>query len=214
MKMKFFTNKIRAIRWVTIAFGLMASITGIMSGIFKILQRNYPTYAFKISSIDPVYSMWKESTYAAYTIIPNYLITGIVTLVISILVTIWVLFFIHKKYGSIVMVLLSLLQFFSGGGVAIDVAILSAIMSTQINRSHLWWSKFLSEKIHRFFAKLWPWAFAVFILLALANFILAITGVNSPEAQQAIVTIAGLLFLPILLSVFCGFSYDLQRGIG
>jgi len=108
MEMKFFTGNIRAMRWVSIAFGLMASVTGIMSGIYEILQGNYPTNAFKISSIDPVYSMWEESTYVAYTIIPNYLLTGIITLFVSILVTIWVLFFIHKKYGSIVMVLLSL----------------------------------------------------------------------------------------------------------
>jgi len=204
------SKTLNATRAVAIALGLMAAITGMISGCFEILQGNLPA-EFKISVIGPGYSMWEDSTYAAYTFIRNYLITGITTLLISCLVAIWVIFFLHKKYGSLVMVILSLGQFFTGGGIAIDVAILSAILATQINRSLSWWKRITPQWMRHFLAISWPWAFALFILLSIAIFSLTIMGVNSPDFQQLIIIIAGILFFPILFSVFGGFSYDLKR---
>jgi hypothetical protein len=203
------TNSLNATRSIAIALGLMASFTGMISGIFEILQGNVPA-EFKFSVVGPEFSMWEDSTYSAYTIIPNFLITGIITFLISFLVAVWVIFFLHKRYGSLIMVFLSLGQFFTGGGIAIDVAILSAIMATQINRPLNWWKKITPVWMRNILSIFWPWAFALFILLSLAIFTLTILGVNSPGCQQAIVIIAGILFFPILFSVFGSFSRDLQ----
>ncbi len=207
------TKNINATRSVSIAFGLMASITGIIYGLFEVLQGNNATAGFKISAIGQGYSMWEDPAYASYSFIDNYLYTGITAILFSVLVTIWVLFFIHKKYGSAVMLLLSFGQFFTGGGIAIDVAVLSAIIATQINRPLIWWSKIMPEKFQNIFICIWPWAFIIFILLSLANFILIVSGVNSSNAQQTILVIAGILFFPIIFTVLGGFSFDRQKLI-
>lgn len=193
------------------AFGLMASFTGIIYGVFEVIQGNIPTTDFKISAIGPAYSMWENTTYSSYTFINNYLYTGTAAILISILVTIWVLFFIHKKCGSVIMIVLSLAQFFTGGGIAIDVAILSAIIATQIDKPLLWWSKIMPERAQNVFICIWPWAFIIFILLSLVNFLLTIAGVNSSGCQQMITVIAGILFFPIIFTIAGGFSYDRQK---
>ena len=203
-------RSINATRAVSIALGLMAAFTGMVSGCFEILQGNLPA-DFKISVIGPDFSMWEDPAYSAYTIIPNFLFTGIITLLISCLVAVWVVFFIRKKYGSLVMLVLSLAQFFTGGGIAIDVAIVSAIMATQISRPLSWWQKIAPVWMKNVLTLLWPWAFTLFILLSVAIFVLTIAGVNSPACQQVILVVAGILFFPILFSVFGAFSRDLNR---
>jgi hypothetical protein len=204
-------ENINATRAVTIAFGLLAGLTGIIAGCFEILQGYTETSGFKISTVGTGYSMWENSTYSAFTIISNYLLTGIAAVFISLLLTLWVIFFIHKKYGPHVMILLSLIQFFWGGAIVIDIATLSAIMATQINKPLNWLRKHFSVKIQRILAGLWPWSFLFYVLLSFIILLLTIFGINSAVLQKMILIIAAVMFLPILLCIFGGFAYDILR---
>jgi len=204
-------KELSATRSVAIAFGLLASTTGILYGLFEIAQGNVPVENFRISAIGPEYSMWANSTYASYTLIPNFLFTGITTLITSSLVSIWVVFFIHRKYGSMIMVLLSLIQFLTGGGIAVDVAILSAIIATQVNKPLLWWKKITSAKLRQASARLWPWVFILFLVLAIGMLVLTVLGLNRAAFHQIITYLAAALFFPVIFSVLCGFSFDLMK---
>ena len=110
------------------------------------------------------------------------------------------------------MVILSLGQFFTGGGIAIDVAILSAIMATQVGRPLKWWKKITAPKLRKILAAIWPWTFILFILLSALIFVLTIAGINSKACQQAILIIAGILFFPIIFSVLGAFSQQTSES--
>jgi hypothetical protein len=179
-----------------------------MYGIFEITQGNIPADGLRISGIGNEFSMHSHPNYIAYTLIPNILVSGISSLCSGLLVTFWVLFFLHKKYGSIFMVVLSFWQFITGGGMAIDVAILSAIIATQVNGNLLWWRKITTQKLRYALSLLWPWVFVLFSTLSVAILFLTVVGRNSEAIQELVVVLAACLFLPLILSILGGFSRD------
>jgi hypothetical protein len=113
------------VRVSTTAFGLLCGLTGIIAGIFLIQQGDMTAETLKISYIGPEYSQWEHPAYLAYTLIPNYLTTGLVTLLISVTLLVWSLFLIHKPWGSLGFLLLSVAQLLTGGGFVIDLALIT-----------------------------------------------------------------------------------------
>lgn len=104
------------IRIVVAAFGILCGLTGIIAGSFEILQGNVSTGGFVISTIDSGYSMADDFTYFAVTIIPNFLVTGILAIIASLLVMAWSAKFVHRKKGVLVLAGLVILQTLVGGG--------------------------------------------------------------------------------------------------
>jgi hypothetical protein len=99
-------KNINATRIVVAAFAMLCGLTGITAGCFEILQGNVATNSLIISTIGPEYSIWTTysiydlmETYSALTIIPNFFVTGILAIIVSCLVIIWAVGFIHKKHG-------------------------------------------------------------------------------------------------------------------
>lgn len=71
------------------------------------------------------------------TIIPNFLATGIIAIFVSFLVIIWAVFFIDKKNGGLILILLSIVQLLVGGGIApLTIAIIAGLVATRIE-NHL-----------------------------------------------------------------------------
>ncbi len=204
-------NTINATHWVVIAFVALCGLTGIMSGYFEICQGNVPTGGFQISTIGPAYSMWQHSTYNAVTIIPNFLLSGILAIAVSLLVIAWAIFFIRKKYGVIVFILLSALQLFVGGGIVIDLAIITGIVASQIDKPLTWWRVHLSERMQGILAGLWPWAIVAYALSALLLLAASIAGVNNSAMMDWIMVDAAIMFAPIVLSIAGAFARDIRR---
>lgn len=89
-------------------FGAIIGIAGIEHGIGEILQGNMPPAGIVIESW-PNSDLYKAlSGEPAMTIIPNLFITGILAIMISVLLMIWVMKFIEKKYSKLVLFLLSI----------------------------------------------------------------------------------------------------------
>ena len=89
-KSKHERQNINATRIVVAAFAMLCGFTGIIAGIFEILQGNVAPDGLIISTIGPEYSMWKTysinelmETYSAITIIPNFFMTGILAIIVS-----------------------------------------------------------------------------------------------------------------------------------
>ncbi len=50
------------------------------------------------------------------TIIPSFLITGLLTLIVGLIVAVWAAKFVQKKNGGLVLILLSIIMLLVGGG--------------------------------------------------------------------------------------------------
>jgi hypothetical protein len=139
--------------------GTMAGLAGLAHGVFEILQGNKPT-------VDILLRI------GAYTIIPNYLLTGIASAVISLTIIFWTFGFIHKSTGTIIYLLLLIILFLVGGGIAPIIGLLITwAVATRINKPLTWWKKILPEKSRQFLAKFW-------LIILITGMLFLITGIG------------------------------------
>ncbi len=149
----------------TTAYGTIMALAGIEHGIGEILQGNVIPDNIMIFS-------WPNSAFfravsgePAMTIIPNMLVTGILAVLVSLALLIWVHLFIHRRYGGLIMILISILMLLMGGGIFPPFfTILIAFVSFAINSRWVGWRTHLSSSFRRFLARLWPWSFGIGIL--------------------------------------------------
>lgn len=81
----------------------------------------------------------------AMTIIPNFLITGIIVITFSVLFVSWATLFIQRKNAGIVLIIMSLLMIIIGGGFIPPVlGIIASIFGMRIKIS-----RNLSEEVHK-----------------------------------------------------------------
>ena len=109
----------RAARQVALVFGIFAGGASIEHGVFEVLQGNTVPSGVMIASIGPPCQpdqVWNACE-PAMTILPNFLITGILAILIGILTLIWAAAFVHKKRGGLVLIGLSILMLLFGGGI-------------------------------------------------------------------------------------------------
>jgi hypothetical protein len=195
-------------------FGAIMALAGIEHGIGEILQGN-------VAPSGMMFPSWPESAFfrslgrePAMTIVPNLLVTGILATLFSLILLVWVTLFVQRKNGGLVMILLAVAMLLVGGGIFPPIlTIIIGSVGTRINAPLTWWRAHLSVGFQRFLEKLWPWAYTACIIAWLAMFPgLALFGyffgVNDPALILMILLFA-LGFL--LLTIFSGFGYDLQR---
>ena len=200
-------------------FALLCGITGIIAGYFEILQGNVSTNGFIISTIGPDHVMWKMYSiyelmepYSAITIIPNFLITGILAIFLSSLVIIWAFFFIHRKHGVIIFLLLSTSQLLVGGSFVIDLAIITTITATRINKPLTWWRSHLSNEIRNVLSKIWIWSLLFFTIISVVMLGITIFGTDNPILIEYLDISATLMFFPLILMIIGGFAKDIQKS--
>ena len=199
-------NNISSTRLFVVFMGTLAGLTGMVHGLYETFQGNTPTGGFVIAS------------FGVFTIIQNYLITGIAAIIVAISLAIWTIGFIHKKNGPIVFLLLAILLFLVGGGVAIiffTPVVWAA--STRIDKPLAWWRHALPENVRKVLARSWP---AIFIIGSLCLSIgigiwLFLTppgpSYKDPLLQSITWTFVGLGFLLQMLTIVSGFARDIER---
>ncbi len=206
----------RATRFIVSTLGVLLGISGMNHGFFEALQGNTPTNGLIIQAIGPAHRMWLHGTEEAFTIVPNFLITGLLAMLVSLVIMIWSVGFVHRKNGPLVFVLLCILLFLVGGGIGQVVFFTVAwAFATQINQPLIWWRRVLSENWRGALAKLWPGTLTVGSLLFLMALEIAIAGfvpgMNDPEQKLYLCWsfLVGALAM-ILLSFVAGFAQDIQ----
>ena len=206
-----------ATRAIVSTLGVIFGIGGMAHGFFETLQGNTPTEGLIISAIGEAQRMWVHGTETAFTLIPNFLITGIVAIVVSLIIIIWSVTSIHKKNGPLVFILLFILLFLVGGGIGqIIFFTLGWAAATRINKPLNWWRKVLPHGLRRVFAKLWLGFLIVSSLLILFALEIAmfgfVPGVSDPDLILTIMLSALGAGLGILLLTFvAGFAHDIER---
>ncbi len=88
----------RATRIIVAVIGVLLGIAGMEHGFFEVLQGNTPTDGLIIQAIGDAHQMWFYGTEEAFTVIPNFLITGIVAMVVGLAIIIWSVGFIQTQY--------------------------------------------------------------------------------------------------------------------
>lgn len=206
-------NKATIINVATL--GTIFGISGMSHGFFETLQGDVPTHGLFIFAIGEAQKMWPHGNEPAFTIIPNFLLTGIAAMIVGLTIIIWSLGFVHKKNGPIVFILLFILLLMVGGGVA-QILFFPFIwlVSTRINQPLVWWRKVLPSKLQGPLAKVWPWFLVVSSTLLACALIIATTGfvpaVNDPEVVLSIMLFClGMEVFALPLTFVAGFSHDI-----
>ena len=206
----------RATRIIVAALGTIFGLSGISHGFFEVLQGNTPTGGLLISAIGKYQRMWPHGNEYAFTLIPNFLFTGIAAILVGLSIVIWSLGFVHKKNGSIILLLLFVLLLLVGGGVA-QLLFFPWIwlVSTRINNPLVWWRKTLPAKIQKPLGKMWSIGLIISSVLFMFTLEIAITGfvptVNDPETALSVMLICLALELILFpLTFISGFAYDIS----
>ncbi|MFZ5946823.1 MAG: hypothetical protein ACOYT9_00900 [Patescibacteria group bacterium] len=206
-------NKATRINVATL--GTIFGISGMSHGFFETLQGNEPTHGLFIFAIGEAQKMWPHGNEPAFTIIPNFLLTGIATMIFGLSIVILSLGFVHKKNGPTVFILLFILLLMVGGGVA-QILFFPFIwlVSTRINQPLTWWRKVLPIKFQVALARVWPWFLVVSATLLVCALIIATTGfvpaVNDPEVVLSIMLFClGMEVLALPLTFVAGFAHDI-----
>jgi len=211
-------KNVSATRAVASTFGVLVGLAGIEHGFFEILQGNVTPSDIMIDAIGPAQRFWEYGTETALTIIPSFLVTGILAMIVGLLVSIWAYAFIDRKYGAWILMFLSILLWLVGGGFApIFMSILASVTATRINKPLKWWRAHLPINLRGFLAKLWPWSVIAFVLVFLVGVEIAVFGYPLLWFFDANVTFTiqnALALVMVVLWPVCivtAFAHDIQK---
>ena len=194
-------------------FGVLAGLGGLTHGIGEVLQGNVKPDGLIINS-------WTEGPIATnmggepgMTVVPNLLITGILTIIVSLVVIIWALFVRDRKGGKILL-LLSVLMMLVGGGFGPPIiGILAGAAGTGIGTPSSWWQERLSASSWRSLAGLWPWFFGTAAINGVFLVIGSVVLVYFFDLDNADLFTNSFFFsIPsVALTIWAGRGYDLQK---
>ena len=207
------TNK-SAARITASTFGFLSGLGGIIHGIGEMLQGNVTPSGIVVNS-------WTQGPIAtnmggepAMTIVPNLLVTGLFTIIFSLATIVWSVMFVQRKHGGLALILLSIAMLLVGAGFAPPImGILAGVAGLGIN-ARSWWGTRLPINIQHFLAKSWPWVFGICLVngvfLVVGSIILVyFLGLNNPDLFVYSFFFA---IVSVLLSIFTGAAYDVQKG--
>jgi len=214
MKKRIYNHKTRLS--ATVIATLLGMAGFFNHGLFEILQGNKPTNGFYIEAIGESHRFWLYGTEGAFTLIPNYLVTGIFAMLVSCAIIIWAIKFIHKKHGATIFLLLMILLTLVGGGLGHIVLFLPTwAYATKINKPLNWWEAKLSEKVRKVMAKMWM---PMLILTSISWLIVMELGIFGFFPRQSNPNILlnitfGFVFLTVVLAnltFIFAFARDIQ----
>lgn len=214
-------NPIQTRATITIAttLGILIGICGVIHGFFEALQGYQSTDGFFIFAVGKgnSWTLWTQGSEGAFTIVPNFLVTGLCAMIVGIALAVWSAFYNKAKKGSLVFILVGICLFLVGGGVAqVPFIVLTAAIITRINKPLNWWQNNIPKKLRRILTKLWFWLLISFLVLFATAFEVSIFGffpfINDPNTLLMICWFTlGFATVLLLLSIIGAFSFDKER---
>jgi len=123
----------RKLRIVASAIGIFAGLSGASHGVGEILQGNIAPSGIMIEAWPELTSLAGEP---AMTIVPNFLVTGVLAIIFGLIVAIWAAAFVQKKNGGLILILLSIIMLLVGGGLFPPLfGVAAGIIGTRIKHS-------------------------------------------------------------------------------
>jgi len=196
----------KATKTVATWLGVVAGIAGLEHGYFEILQGNtqpsglmFPSWGANICDPEKLWHVCEP----AMSILPNFLATGILTVLLGLAVIAWSVRFVQRKHGGLGLILLSILMLLFGGGFFPPlIGLIGGAAGTQINRP-------LGGQpgtLTRLAAKLWPYPLVLLITMLLAQFPVGYFFNDFLKSIMVWVLLFIVTFLP--LSMYTGYARD------
>ena len=196
-----------------LTLGVLAGIMGIEHGIGEVLEGYRPTDSVFILSWPDTPFFEIMSGEPAMTIIPNYLVTGLLAIFFSCVFLVVLLKPNPDRKAIIVLFALLIFMLLAGGGFGPPIlGVIAVLIALKRNSPHKTWSK-LPSKVHSVLSMLWPWSFGLcligwLMLFPGAALIAFFTGMDS-ALLMIIPIIIAFGFIPITLLL--GFSRDILK---
>jgi hypothetical protein len=125
-----------ATRILASLLGVFAGIGGPEHGVFEIIRGNVRPETIVFASMGPPCQpeeVW-HACEPAMSVIPNYLVTGILDTIVGLAVIAWSAAFVHRKHGGLVLILLSIALLLVGGGLFPPlIGVVAGVIGTRIN---------------------------------------------------------------------------------
>jgi len=210
-------SNLNATRVIVTTIGVMFGFAGFDHGFFEFLQGNKPTNGMFIPAIGEEQRFWLYGTEDAFTLVPNFMVTGILAMMVGLAIIVWSLWFIEGKHGSTIFLGLFILLFLVGGGAGQLAFFIPAwAFSTRMNKPLTWWRKVLPEGIRPLLSKLWLPLLVVSQLIMLFGLELAVfgylPGISDPDTIQTTALLCVLTSAILnILTFIAGFGHELRR---
>ena len=203
-----------ATRLVATWFGVAAGLAGIEHGYFEVLQGNVRPDSLMIASMGPPCDperIWNACE-PAMTVIPSFLITGILAIIAGLAVLIWAAAFVQRRKGGVVLILLSIVLLLVGGGLFPPlIGIIGGAAGTRINAPLSRKAGRLSGRMLSVLARLWPWPLVIFLVWLLGQWIVGYFFNDFLRENGYLSLLLIITLLP--LSVFAAYAHDMQHGV-
>lgn len=204
-----------ATRAIVATMGVVFAISGMSHGFFEVLQGNTPTGGLVISAIGEEHRMWVHGAEGAFTLVPNFLVTGILAITVSVAIMVWSIGFVHKKNGPTIFLLLFVLLFMVGGGIAQVLFFVPLwAVATRIHSPLSWWRGVLSGNISTRLGNEWQIFLAITAVLFLIGLYIAIFGyipglVDPDQVLMIMISVLTTASVTLVLTFIAGFAHDI-----
>jgi hypothetical protein len=199
----------KATKTVATWLGIVAGFAGLEHGYFEVLQGNIKPAGIMFSSWGPPCDPEKiwHACEPAMSVLPSFLITGILAILFSVAIIAWSAGFVQRKHGGLVLIALSIaLLLFGGGFFPPIISLVGGLAAIKINKP-------LNKQpgsITRLAASLWPWPLVIFLIWVLGQFPF---GYFFNDVLKSIMYFGMLLILTMLpLSVYTAYAHDAASG--
>ena len=200
----------RATRVVASTLGILAGLLGLVHGYLETRQGNAAPSGILIFAVGPpcqANRVW-HYCFPAMTIFPNFFVSGVLTIIVSLIVIVWAAVFVQRKNGGLVLILLSIIQLLVGGGLISPLlCFIAGVVGTKIQAPFTWLRAHLSVHSRHLLATLWLWSLIVFVLWFPGAFILG-SVFNEFMLSLALLPFFFTLGLA-LLTALTGFAHDI-----
>jgi hypothetical protein len=210
----------RATRLVAATLGALVGLAGIDHGIFEFLQGPTQPEGLMIAAIDPDQRFWIYGEETALTIIPSFLISGILSVIFGVIVIVWSVGFIDRKHAAPVLMLLSIALFLVGGGFApIFMALIASLAASRIHKPLKFWRAVLPVPLQKILGRIWKWVLVAFVVIFVFSVIIAIFGwpltiyFDDKIAFTHLNTLSFIIVGMMLLAALSAFAHDIQAQI-
>lgn len=211
-------SKLNATRVTATTIGIFFGLfSGVNHGFFEFLQGNMSTNGLLINAIGEAQRFWPAGTEPAFTIIPNFMITGILSIIVGLAIIGWSIWFLPSKYGRSIFLGLFILSVLVGGGIGQIFFFLPAwAFATRMGKPLTWWRKALPRNSWPFLSRLWVITLVLATLVMLIGLEMAIFGYFPGMTDLDALQNTNMIFvfssvILYIISFIAGFGHELRR---
>lgn len=205
--------------WITtVVMGVTLALAGFHHGLFEALQGSRQTGRLGIHSIGPEHVRWEFGTDDAITILPNFLVTGVVAMGVSLTIVVWLAFGLATPHGPSVFLALFVVLTLVGGGIGhVPFFITAWAYTTRIRGGLTWWRERLGGRARAALVRAWPYGLVLSSLSFLIALELSVFGFppmeSDPEGLLAVIwTVLMASFVLMNLAYAGAIARDVERA--